>query len=157
MLQTTGSQRVRHDLATEQQQQNWTMWIFPFVISSFTVSGSGCAHVCVCLHVHQLKDAHYMDVHTKQHLRTFFLIHTSHCLLGTSSTSHFSLKSSMLANCASLCLQYTNKCLHLLFSFPIFIPFLFSSGWLLSLNNMHLSFLHVSSWLDDSLLFSPEF
>ena len=121
MLNSMGLQRVRHDLATEQQQQNWTMWIFPFVISSFTVSGSGCAHVCVCLHVHQLKDAHYMDVHTKQHLRTFFLIHTSHCLLGTSSTSHFSLKSSMLANCASLCLQYTNKCLHLLFSFPIFI------------------------------------
>ena len=29
--------------------------------------------------------------------------------------------------------------------------------WLLSLSNRHLSFLHVSSWLDDSLLFSPKF
>ena len=29
--------------------------------------------------------------------------------------------------------------------------------WLLPLRNMHLSFLHVSSWLDESFLFSPEF
>ena len=29
--------------------------------------------------------------------------------------------------------------------------------WLLPLINMHLSFLHTSSWLDDSFLFSPEF
>jgi len=29
--------------------------------------------------------------------------------------------------------------------------------WLLPLRNMHLSFLHTSSWLDDSFLFNPEF
>ena len=30
------------------------------------------------------------------------------------------------------------------------------SDWFLSLPNMHLSFLHVFSWLDSSFLFSPE-
>ena len=33
------------------------------------------------------------------------------------------------------------------------VPF---SDWLLSLSNMHLSFLHVFSWFDDSFLFSAE-
>ena len=30
------------------------------------------------------------------------------------------------------------------------------SDWLLSVSNMHLSFLHVCSWLDSSFLFSTE-
>ena len=42
-------------------------------------------------------------------------------------------------------------------SFPIFIPFLFFSDWLLSLNNMHLSFLHAFWWLDSAFLFSAKY
>ena len=30
------------------------------------------------------------------------------------------------------------------------------SDWVLSLGNMHARFLHDFSWLDDSVLFSPE-
>ena len=45
-----------------------------------------------------------------------------------------------------------------MFSFPIFTPFfLFFSDWLLSLNNMHLGFLHVFSWVDSAFLFSAKY
>ena len=36
------------------------------------------------------------------------------------------------------------------------IQYVAFSDWLLSLSNMHLSFLHVFSWLDSSFLFSAE-
>ena len=36
------------------------------------------------------------------------------------------------------------------------IQYVACSDWLLSLNNMHLEFLHVFSWFDSSFLFSAE-
>ena len=38
----------------------------------------------------------------------------------------------------------------------VVIQYVAFPDWLLSLSNMHLSFLHVSSWLDSSFLFSVE-